>query len=79
MNWKNVPNVNNDNNEEDIDALRADAKKYREQLQERQAFDEKVKQIRENWQKEAEAVKRVVPEFDFEKAMQKFLHHRRKR
>lgn len=70
MNWKNVPNMNNDNNEEDIDALRADAKKYREQLQERQAFDEKVKQIRENWQKEAEAVKRVVPEFDFEKAMQ---------
>ncbi len=68
MNWKNVQNMNND--EEDINALRADAKKYREQLQEKQAFDEKVKQIRENWQKEAEAVKRVVPQFDFEKAMQ---------
>ncbi len=70
MNRKNVPIMNNDNNEEDLDALRADAKKYREQLQQKQAFDEKVKQIRENWQKEAEAIKRVVPEFDFEKAMQ---------
>ncbi len=68
MNWKNAQTTNN--NEEDIEALRADAKKYREQLQQKQAFDEKVKQIRENWQKEAEAVKRVVPEFDFEKAMQ---------
>lgn len=68
MNWKNVQTTNN--NEEDIETLRADAKKYREQLQQKQAFDEKVKQIRENWQKEAEAVKRVVPEFDFEKAMQ---------
>lgn len=68
MNWKNVQNTNND--EEDINALRADAKKYREQLQQQQQFDEKVRQIRENWQKEVAAIQKVVPQFDFEKAMQ---------
>ncbi len=71
MNWRNVQVMNNDNkDEEDINALRADAKKYREQLQQQQEFDEKVKQIRENWQKDIEAIQKVVPQFDFEKAMQ---------
>ena len=69
MNWKNTTAPANDV-EDDIEMLRADAKKYREQVKKDEVFNKKVSQIREQWQKDSEALKRIVSDFDFEKAMQ---------
>ena len=62
---KNIPAEN-----EDIEALRADAMRYREQKQKRADFDKQVENIRNGWAKDIEAMKKYVRGFDFEKAME---------
>lgn len=69
MNWKNTTAPNREG-EDDIEMLRADAKKYREQVKKDEMFNKKVSQIREQWQKDSEALKSIVSDFEFEKAMQ---------
>lgn len=56
--------------EEDIEALRADAMRYREHTKKKADFDKQVKQIQQGWAKDIEAMKKVVPGFDFAKAME---------
>lgn len=56
--------------EEDIEALRADAMRYRAQQQKKADFDKRVQEIRNGWAKDVEAMRGVVPGFDFEKAME---------
>ena len=71
MNWKNVPVLNNENKKnDDVEKLRMDAQKYREHQKQQEAFDKKVEDIRAQWQKDAEAMREIVPDFDFEQAMQ---------
>ena len=55
---------------EDIEALRADAMRYREQKQKRADYDKQVENIRSGWAKDIEAMKKFVPGFNFEKAME---------
>lgn len=56
--------------EEDLEALRADAMRYREQMKKNEEFEKRIKEIQQQWQKDALAMKGVIPDFDFQKAMQ---------
>lgn len=63
---KNTPATDN----EDIEALRADAMRYRQEKQKRADYDKQVEGIRSGWAKDIEAMKKFVPGFNFEKAME---------
>lgn len=47
-----------------------DAQKYREEQSRISSEQERVAQIQQKWQNESEELKRIVPDFDFAKAMQ---------
>lgn len=47
-----------------------DARRYREQMKERETQQAQVNDIRERWNRESEDLRAVVPDFDFGKAMQ---------
>lgn len=47
-----------------------DAKRYREQQRAQEEREQKIQQIRERWMSEAEELKKVVPSFSFEKAIE---------
>lgn len=49
---------------------RIDAEKYRMQQQQQTAQTERIEQIKSRWQSESEELKKVIPDFDFQKAMQ---------
>lgn len=63
--------------EEDIEALRADAMRYREQMKQKEQFDKRVKEIQAQWDKDVKALKGIIPDFDFAKAMQNRDFHDR--
>ena len=55
---------------EDIEALRAYAMRYRQEKQKRVDYDKQVENIRAGWAKDIEAMKKFVPGFVFERAME---------
>lgn len=63
--------------DEDIEALRADSLRYRAQLKQKEEFEKKVNDIKNQWAKDVQSLKKVIPDFDFEKAMQNRDFHDR--